>query len=218
MNVKLQKQFLSSQFSGAWTPSFFEFTGKLSKIQHTPGESVGDGQPLLNTVQFYCILWENIVPNDRLCLLWDILDRPLLTVCELLHIITVRKWSCGKVMFSEACVKNSVNKRGACMTGAACMVGGGMVGACVAGVCMVGGAWKAGGVCRGHAWLGVHVWSGHAWQKIRLLQRTVRILLECILVEDELERTAWALTSEKVSVLNTVISSDLDMYEMHGQK
>ena len=40
MNVKLQNQFLSLQFSGTWTPSFFEFTGKLSKIQeneHTPG-------------------------------------------------------------------------------------------------------------------------------------------------------------------------------------
>ena len=39
MKVKLQNQFLSSQFSGTWTPSFFEFTGKLSKIQedkHTP--------------------------------------------------------------------------------------------------------------------------------------------------------------------------------------
>ena len=33
MNVKLQNQFLSSQFSGTWTPSFFELTGKLSKIQ-----------------------------------------------------------------------------------------------------------------------------------------------------------------------------------------
>ena len=40
MNVKLQKQILSPRFSGAWTPSFFEFMGKFSKIQqneHTPG-------------------------------------------------------------------------------------------------------------------------------------------------------------------------------------
>ena len=33
MSVKLQNQFFSSQFSGAWTPSFFGFTGKLSTIQ-----------------------------------------------------------------------------------------------------------------------------------------------------------------------------------------
>ena len=42
MNVKLQNQFLSSQFSSAWTPSFFEFTGKLSKIQeneHIPART-----------------------------------------------------------------------------------------------------------------------------------------------------------------------------------
>ena len=35
MKVKLQNQFLSSQFSGTWTPSFFEFTGKLSKFKKT---------------------------------------------------------------------------------------------------------------------------------------------------------------------------------------
>ena len=54
--------------------------------------------------------------------------------------------------------------------GGACMVGGG---ACMVG-CMHG---------RGHAW-----WEGFVWQRrracqeTRLLQRTVRILLECILV------------------------------------
>ena len=30
------------------------------------------------------------------------------------HLITVRKWSCGKVMFSQACVKNSVHRGGGC--------------------------------------------------------------------------------------------------------
>ena len=42
------------------------------------------------------------------------------------------------------------------------------------GACMArGGACMAGGVVCGR---------GHAWQERRLLQRTVRILLECILV------------------------------------
>ena len=52
--------------------------------------------------------------------------------------------SCGKVMFSEACVKNSVHGGGAYMAGGhvwrgACMVGGmhGR-GACVVGACMAG--------------------------------------------------------------------------------
>ena len=50
------------------------------------------------------------------------------------------------------------------------------------GVCM------AGGMCgRGHAWQGVCMpWGvhgrGHAWQERQPLQRTVHILLECILV------------------------------------
>ena len=72
--------------------------------------------------------------------------------------ITVHKRSCGKVMFSEVCIKNSVNG------------GGGMCGA--QSFCMVGG----------HEWQGACVAGGHAQQEIRPLQRTVRILLECILV------------------------------------
>ena len=58
-------------------------------------------------------------------------------------------------MFSEACVKNSVNKRGACMTGAACMVGrwhdGGMCGRSLhgQGACMVGGGHRRQGACVG---------------------------------------------------------------------
>ena len=59
---------------------------------------------------------------------------------------------------------------------------------------MVGGACMTGGVCgRGHAWQGgmhdgvmrgggMHG-GGRAWQEKRPLQWTVRILLECILVE-----------------------------------
>ena len=57
--------------------------------------------------------------------------------------------SCGKVMFSQMCVKNYVH-RGVCAWGGAYMVGRGVVygkGACMAGgvVCMAGGACVAGG-------------------------------------------------------------------------
>ena len=64
--------------------------------------------------------------------------------CE--PIITVRNSSCGKVMFSQACVKNSVH-RGACMAG--------------------GHAWWEGGMHgKGkHAWQDGHAWWGHVWQE-----------------------------------------------------
>ena len=69
-------------------------------------------------------------------------------------IYTVRNSSRGKVMFSQACVKNSVHGgvhgRGACM-------------ACEH-------AWQAGMHGRGCVWQG-----GHAWQERRPLQPTVRI-------------------------------------------
>ena len=98
----------------------------------------------------------------------------------------------GKVIFSEACVKNSVHRggvhggRGACMiVGGACMVVGGVLllracmvagGACVVvgGVHGCGGCVVVGGMhgCGGHVLLwGVHVWlrggmhgcGGHVW-------------------------------------------------------
>ena len=56
------------------------------------------------------------------------------------------------------------------------------------GVCIVRGVHGRGGVhCRGHAWQGCALQGacmagGCAWQQRRPLQRTVRILLECILV------------------------------------
>ena len=83
----------------------------------------------------------------------------------------------GKVIFSEACVKNSVHS-GACMAGCVCVAGGGMHGR---GACMVEGlVWQRGMHGRGHAWQeGMHgggcVWwgamygrggvhgGGHAW-------------------------------------------------------
>ena len=59
-----------------------------------------------------------------------------------LRIFTVRKRSCGKVIFSEACVKNSVHRGGggipACIAGGipACLVGlwGGGISKCLAGL------------------------------------------------------------------------------------
>ena len=91
---------------------------------------------------------------------------------SLVGIFTVRNSSCGKVMFLHLSV--------------ILFTGGSMCGrwACVAGVCVCGGvcAW-------GHAWQGICVAGGCAyggsmcaWQERWPLQRTVRILLECILV------------------------------------
>ena len=73
--------------------------------------------------------------------------------------------SCGKVIFSQACVKNSVHRRGAC-------VAGGTYGR------------------RRHAWQGDVCGRGMcgrglAWQEKRQLQRAVCILLECSLVSSE---------------------------------
>ena len=75
-----------------------------------------------------------------------------------------RSW--GKVIFSEACVKNSVHSgRGGMHGRGVCMVG-----ACMAGGCIVGGhAWQ--GVCGrggGFAWWGACMAggacvAGHAW-------------------------------------------------------
>ena len=90
-------------------------------------------------------------------------------------------------MFSQVCINNPSVRGGTCVTK------GGMYGKGVH-------AWQ-----RGHAWRGgtVHgkggacvekggicgegacVARGRAWQERRLLQRTVRILLECILVPND---------------------------------
>ena len=70
-----------------------------------------------------------------------------------------RSW--GKVIFSEACVKNSVH--GGHVWQGACMAGGGMCGrgTCMAGACMAGGAHD-----RGHAWQGACMARGHVWQGV----------------------------------------------------
>ena len=70
--------------------------------------------------------------------------------------------------------------------GRGCMVGGmhgrghaWQVGECVC----VGGGMHCRGECgRGHVWQGGVHGRGHVWQERQPLQRTVRILLECILV------------------------------------
>ena len=85
-------------------------------------------------------------------------------VGENLIFITVHNSSCGKIKFSQASVILSMGGcawQGACMAGA--MHHGGMHG---------GGAWQ--GTCMAG--------GGFAYRERRPLQRTVRILLECILV------------------------------------
>ena len=92
-----------------------------------------------------------------------------------------RSW--GKVIFSEACVNNSVHR-------GVCMVARGGVCGCSWGACLValgGHVWLLQG---GHAWLlwGARVVAprGCAWDTTRygdtINERAVRILLECILL------------------------------------
>ena len=114
-----------------------------------------------------------------------------------------RSW--GKVIFSEACVNNSVHgggmrgcSWGVCMVapGGAQWVGGGRQGG--QGACMValgGCVWLLLGGCAWFLQGGMHGCSGgvcmvaargHAWETMRyrdtINERVVRILLECILV------------------------------------
>ena len=76
-------------------------------------------------------------------------------------IMTVSNSSCGKVMFSQTCVKNSVHREVVCMAGGmhgggACIAGGCGRGACMSrgmcgrGACMAGGMpGRRGGHCSG---------------------------------------------------------------------
>ena len=73
--------------------------------------------------------------------------------------------SCGKVMFSQVCVKNSV--QGACVAGGACLAGGHVwQGTCMAGgMCGGGRAWQGACVAGGRACLmGACMAGGHVWQ------------------------------------------------------
>ena len=126
--------------------------------------------------------WLPITPPQIPCSRW--LQRKL-QVCYRPQ----RSW--GKVIFSEACVNNSVHGGGrAWLPGGACMVLFG--GACV--VLFSGGACVVlfSGGCAWFYSVGGHAWfysGGHAWffQFFRIQwdtvnERAVRILLECILV------------------------------------
>ena len=94
------------------------------------------------------------------------------------------------------------------MHGGGCMAGGHVWGGCMAGGMHGRGAWGMHGGCmygRVCVWLvgGVHgsgmcmvggmCGGGHAWQEIQPLQRTVCILLECILVEVLLLRLCFCV-------------------------
>ena len=81
--------------------------------------------------------------------------------------VTVRNASCGKVMFSQACVSRILATRGVHGKGGACVARGscGAKGACVA---------KGGNACMAG--------EGECMAGRRPLQRTVSILLESILV------------------------------------
>ena len=121
---------------------------------------------------------------------------------------TVRKRSCGRVMFLHLSVSHSVRGGAGGSAWQVSMHGGGIGGFRVVGgmcgggmcgrVCMAGehawqGAYVTGGMHgRWHAWQGPcmvggmhgrgHEWQGYEWQERRPLQGTVRILVGCILV------------------------------------
>ena len=92
------------------------------------------------------------------------------TFLGICYIFTVRKRSCGKVMFSHLSVILFTGGGGACVAG----------GIMAGGTCMVGSGRF--GVAEGMRHEGMHGRGRCAWQERRPLQRTVRILLECLLV------------------------------------
>ena len=67
-------------------------------------------------------------------ILWYTVDKQTIHILLECFLITICKSSCGKVMFSQVCIKNSVQGRG---------------GMCGRGVCVAGGV-----LGRGHAWRG----------------------------------------------------------------
>ena len=120
-------------------------------------------------------------------------------ICDSVH--RVGGMHCQGIMhgWEGACVTRGYVWQGVSGRGAF-VLGGGMHsgGACMAGGCAWWGqggmldwgyVWQ--GACitggmsgRGHAYQGGHVWQGwRAWQERRPLQRTIRILLESILVQ-----------------------------------
>ena len=108
-----------------------------------------------------------------------------------------RRGVCGRGhVWQGACVAGGMHGRGHAWWGE-CMAGGmhgrghawweeGSMhgrGHAWCGACVAGGMHDRGMHGRGHAWQGrVCMAGGHAWQERQPLQRTVRILLECILL------------------------------------
>ena len=130
------------------------------------------------------------------------------------HIVTVRKRSCGKVMFLPACVKNSVHMGGvqAPAQGGVCPGG---VQAHAKGVSSQGGD-QAQGVC-------VPACTEADTPSRQLLLRLVRILLQCILVSKWIHRFSnviFTLTFPKNALLNirkAVVFLRLNVsYTLHG--
>ena len=126
-----------------------------------------------------CIFWQTKNGQDFLSFIHgEIEPSPKSKKC--CKIITTRNSSCEKLMFSQACVKNSVYKGGACVAGGgcawpgmACMArGGGVAGGVHGGGCMAVGMCAPGQTCP---------WDMHGRKKWPL-QWEVRILMECILV------------------------------------
>ena len=103
-----------------------------------------------------------------------------------LHVSVILFTGRGHVRWG-GCMAGGVHGRGACVAGG-CVCGRGhawqgtcMLGGCIwYGVCVAGGMYGWGDMsARGGV---ACVVGGHAWQERRPLQRTVRILLECVLV------------------------------------
>ena len=105
-----------------------------------------------------------------------------------LHVSVILFTGRGHVRHRRACMagvcawQGGMCGRGVCAVAGACMAGGH---ACWEGVfgtgCVWQGACMAGGTCSARGGVACVV-GGHAWQERRPLQRTVRILLECVLV------------------------------------
>ena len=117
------------------------------------------------------ILWietvQNVMLMHKLMRIHIVFLLKAITAC-LTQLWSVTASPCGKVMFSQTCVKNSVG--GVCMAGGrawqgACMVGVHTRGCMAVGVCVCGRWACMAEVCVGVcAWQGMCMARGHAWQ------------------------------------------------------
>ena len=133
--------------------------------------------------------------------------KPLLYTKK--YVITVRN-EVAKVMFSQACV---------CPQGGSDLVpgrGGGFLfqgGVCSAGGVCSGGVCSAGGVCSG----GCLLCTEAAPRQRRLLLRTIRILLECILVFIYTWSYVWQ-EHWKIQTSTHCISLTINRFSTHNEK